>query len=103
MDKADRPDPRDTNAIQAALRAASEGPYVSEWEFHTIIGLTRSEVRHVLAQCPNTDDPKIQDLAVNNVLLKRIGYPQGQDDTLAQQLPVSPAALRAILDRWQHA
>ena len=57
----------DKVVVGEALRAAADGPFFPEWEFHTLFGLARSEVRAVAHAWPNVDltDAKVV-LAVNN-------------------------------------
>jgi hypothetical protein len=45
----------DKAAVGQALRAAAEGLFFPEWEFHTLFGMARSEVRAVADAWPNVD------------------------------------------------
>ena len=42
--------------IRRCLLAATEGPYFPDWEFQTLIGRTREEMRSILASWPNVRD-----------------------------------------------
>lgn len=83
------------------MGAAVRGAYFPEWEFGTIMGMTRSEMAEVLASWPATDDPDTQDLAVNNALLNLLTYPHREEEGLARDVPVSRQELGAILERWR--
>ena len=90
---------RDT--IRAALGAAVRGPYFPDWEFGTLIGLTRAEVAELLATWPEAADSDLQDLGVNNILLNLLAYPHGEDEALRRDVPVSRQELHVILERWR--
>src|ERR1700746_3012128 len=71
--------------VGQALRAAVDGPFFPEWEFHTLFGLTRSEVRAVADAWPNVRLTSADvALAVNNSLNNLLGYPHGQDSVWSQ-------------------
>lgn len=101
MGKAEQLTAHERDTIRAALGAAVGGPYFPDWEFATLMGVTRSEAADVLATWPTTDDPETQDLAVNNILLHLLAYPHGEDEALSRDVPVSREELRAILERWR--
>ena len=48
----DAVDERDRDVIERCLRAAVEGPFFPDWEFHALFGLDREEVRAVLSAWP---------------------------------------------------
>jgi len=70
----------DTVIVGQALRAATDGPFFPDWEFHTLFGLERSELQAMADAWPNlaasSDDVE---MAVNNSLNNLIGYPHRQD------------------------
>ena len=65
----------ETNLIAQCLWAAANGPFFPDWEFHSLIGLERSEVLEVSQEWPSTSDANRQELAVDNVLNNLLGYP----------------------------
>jgi hypothetical protein len=79
----------DIETIRICLRAAVDGPYFGEWEFQTLMGVTRGEMRAVLAAWPS-DSPE-QALAVNNALNNLLGYPHNRE------LPAPAGQLERIL------
>ena len=74
--------PRDREQIRAALGAACEGPFFADWEFQTLMGVTRAELANVLAWWADSSgtrldepDSDLQATAIRNVLLNLVGYP----------------------------
>jgi hypothetical protein len=89
--------------VQECLRAAVEGPFFPEWEFHTLFGLTRSEVRQVLLSWPqlNEADESVM-LAINNSFNNLLGYPiANEQDLWLESISVSRAELARIFDKWK--
>ncbi|WP_205526014.1 hypothetical protein [Pyxidicoccus trucidator] len=94
----------DEKVIGECLRAAVEGPFFPDWEFHALFGLERKEVAVVLASWPEFHDVKTQRLAVNNALVNLLWYPSKAPDTAWHEyISVSPAEVRAIYERWRGA
>jgi hypothetical protein len=90
----------DRAVIGQALRAAADGPFFPEMEFHTLFGLARSEVRTVADTWPNVDSSDADvALAVNNSLTNLIGYPHGQDFEWSQWISVKPPELEELRRR----
>lgn len=92
---------RDSLIVKECLRATVEGPFFPGWEFHTLFGLTRDEVRSVLESWPETESPDNQDLAVGNALNNLLGYPHDKGDAWAQYISAGPDEVAAILSRWR--
>lgn len=80
------------------LRAASEGPFFPDWEFATLFGLKRDEVRRISAAAPDIDD-SIEEaaIAINNLL----GYPHNQEAAWSQYISVPAAEVRRIFSKWR--
>ncbi len=89
----------DVDLIRRCLRAVVEGPFVDDWEFHTLFGLTRAEVAEVWRAWPE----RLADtgLAVNNTVAHLWGYPHGLDAQLREWTGADEQAMRAALDRWR--
>ena len=72
------------DAVGHCLRAAADGPYFPDWEFETLIGATRDDVRAAseewLKGAPRTDG--MNEVAIS-VLSNLLGYPHH----LLKQLP----------------
>jgi hypothetical protein len=96
-------DERERAVVRECLRAAVDGPFFPEWEFATIFGLGRNEVRKVLESWPQLDesDENVA-IAINNTLNNFLGYPLGEDQAAWPQfISVSRAELMAIFDKWK--
>jgi hypothetical protein len=94
--------PDDERIIRDCLRAAVDGPFFPEWEFQTLIGLERDEVRGVLAKWPGTSDVEGQTLAVNNVLHTLLGYPHhASGETWHAYIDASPRGVADVYSRWR--
>ena len=84
----DRLSDADKALVGQALRAAVDGPFFPEWEFHTLFGLTRSEIRAIADAWPNVDLTSSDvALAANNALNNLLGYPHGQDSARPNGFP----------------
>lgn len=92
----------DKTTLGQALRAAADGPFFPEWEFHTLFGLTRTEVRALADAWPTIDltNPNIE-LAASTALNNLLGYPHGQDSAWFQWISVERRELDELLGRLQ--
>jgi hypothetical protein len=94
--------PDDERTIRDCLRAAVDGPFFTEREFHTLMGLDRNEVAGVLAEWPGTSNVEDQALAVNNVLNNLLGYPHGaSEETWRAYIVASPREVADVYARWR--
>jgi len=89
--------------VRQALTAAVTGPFFPDWEFATLFGLDRDEVRAVLAAWPETDDPTAQLTAVTNALNNLLGYPHGLDRRWGDYLSVDRNRLQGLLHTIRQA
>src|SRR5271154_1760450 len=68
----------DKGIVGQALRAAANGPFFPDWEFHTLFGLERDRVREIADAWPKqVAPPEEMTVAVNNSLNNLLGYPHG--------------------------
>ena len=90
----------EVHVIGQVLRAAVEGPFFEDWEFHTLFGLTRDEAAAVAAAWPNVDlrDGTVQ-LAITNSMVNLLGYPHEDDEAWRRYITVPREEVRRILDR----
>src|SRR6185369_11446825 len=93
--------------IALCLRAAVDGPFFPDGEFHSLFGMTRVEVLSVADRFPDVDEfddePGSNEdtwLAINNCLLNLLGYPRGNERVWEQWIPVSPDALDQLFMKW---
>jgi hypothetical protein len=83
-----------------ALRAAVDGPFFPDWEFHTLFGLERSQVRAIADAWPEPDASSDDvELAVNNSLNHLLGYPHQQDAVWSQWISVDRRQLNELFNR----
>jgi hypothetical protein len=92
---------RDLGIVAECLRAAVDGPFFPEWEFHALFGLSREEVRSVLSTWPQTSDTEMEDIAVNNALNNLLGYPHDEAEAWRKFISVDSAEVGEVLARWR--
>ena len=77
----------DRGIIHRCLRASAEGPYFEDWEFDTLFGVTRDELRVVVAAWPNVDESnEVVALSINNALANLLSYPHGKGDQVVNDV-----------------
>ena len=85
--------------IRRSLRATVDGSFFPDWEFETLIGFSRDEIRAVYdAWPPQTFDRDGFGCAVIASLNSLIGYPHGKDAELIAYIPEGREAIRTALD-----
>jgi|SRR5271154_1565580 len=86
--------------VGQALRAAADGPFFPDWEFHALFGLERSDVRAIADTWPEAaaSSAKIS-LAVNNSMNNLLGYPHGEDAVWSQWISVDRQQLDELFSR----
>jgi hypothetical protein len=86
--------------VGQCLRAAVEGPFFPDWEFQTLIGVSREEIQRLALSWPSRDaDDAGTTNAVVGVLNNLIGYPHGEESAWASFIGVGPAAVSIILEK----
>jgi hypothetical protein len=94
-------DADDEAAIGECLRAAADGPFFPDWEFSTLFGYSRDEIRELADSWPAAVDDPAAWSAVNNSLLHLEGYPHGKWLVWHDWISVPFAEVRAVLSRWR--
>ena len=85
------------------LRAAVDGPFFPDWEFHALFGLDRSEVAAIVAALPAIDDSdESVSLAIHNAMGNLLGYPHGKAAAWRQFISVPDVEVERIFDKWKH-
>lgn len=88
--------------LKGCLRAAVEGPFFPEWEFSTLFGVTRDEVKHILEDWPDIDDgDESAACAINGSFNNLLGYPHHRQDIWSQFIPVTEEELARIYSKWK--
>jgi hypothetical protein len=88
------------HVILHCLQAAADGPFFPDWEFRTLFGCERNDIRAIVAAWPRVDDsdPTVA-VAINNAIVNLIGYPHGHD----ADLPFERPEIERVLARWRSA
>jgi hypothetical protein len=102
---------KERETVLRCIRAVVEGPFLSEGDFHPIIGLWRSEAAEVAAMWPEPDQSKEEvQLAINNsmnALLIWFGWQDEDPDSasalLQQWTDATPEGIERLLDRWRRS
>jgi hypothetical protein len=92
---------RDAGIIGRALRASVDGPFFPEWEFQTLFGLSRDQVRAVADAWPRLLPELVTETAVCNALNNLSGYPTGGAGHLSSY-GLDRDQLLVLLRRIQH-
>jgi hypothetical protein len=96
-------DDNERRVVFECLRAAVEGPFFPDWEFHTLFGLHRDDAARIVAALPNIDDTdESVSLAINNSMSNLLGYPHNEVAAWRQFISVPEAEVRRIFERWRH-
>ena len=101
MPLADLTEPEQAVVLEC-LKAAADGPFFPDWEFHTLFGLERVELRSVISDWP-VDDPPQSDayIAISNSLGNLLGYPHGCKERWAEYISVNPEQIETLLEKWR--
>ncbi len=84
------------------LKAAAEGPFFPDREFHTLFGLERSEVAQILSDWPDIDDQDMKvRIAINNSMNNLIGYPHNCEKVWDDYISVSLLDVKKIFSKWR--
>jgi hypothetical protein len=88
--------------VHRCLRAAVEGPFFPEWEFHALFGVSREEARAVLEAWPSIDDTdEVVFRTINNALNNLWGYPHGERDAWDLMIGVAPDEVSRVFAKWR--
>jgi hypothetical protein len=90
----------DFRLIGACLHAVANGPFIPDWEFSILMGLTRGECAAIAARWPNADlaDDDVRRAVVNSAN-HLTGYPIDHEDQWEHYIPASREAISALRDR----
>jgi len=86
--------------VGQCLRAAVEGPFFPDWEFQTLIGVSREEVRQLATRWSSgvMDAGATPDTVVA-VLNNLLGYPHGYASAWSSFIRVPPAEVATVLQK----
>ena len=91
----------DQAVIKQCLRAAVDGPFFPDWEFHTLFGFQREELRQIADNWPNWEDAEEQRDAVNATLNNLLGYPHNQWTVWHKYISPVAAEVAEVYARWR--
>jgi hypothetical protein len=94
---------KEREVVRQCLRATVEGPFFPDWEFETIFGLERNDVKKVLSSWPELNEAdESAVLAINNTLNNLLGYPTpNKREIWRTYISVMPWDVAAIFDKWK--
>jgi len=99
---------KEKDIIKSCLKAALDGPFFPDWEFQTLFGLTKDELRIVLENYPNVkeycnsqNEKNDSWLAINNTLNNLLRYPHRKESEWDKWIPVSKEELLKIYKKWR--
>jgi hypothetical protein len=84
----------DVEVIRQCLWAAVDGPLFEDWEFDTLFGFHRDEIRRIAEAWPNWDDDDEQRSAVNSTLNTLVSYPLSRREWQNYISPTEPEVRR---------
>ncbi len=91
---------REIEQVRECLRAAVEGPFFPDWEFHTLMGVERAEVDAVWKAWPDvTTDPISFRCAVLGSLNNLSGYPHRKEAVLREYLSFDASHIPQLMAR----
>ncbi len=99
----DNLDENERQVIKECLQATVEGPFFPDWEFKTLFGLERDDLRRILEEWPGVGDTdNYVVLAINNSMNNLLGYPaRNKKETWPKFISAGPAEVVGILDKWR--
>ena len=87
--------------VGLCLRAIVDGPYVPEWEFQTVMCVTREEAAAVADSWPDPTGAPFTFVTVSNTLNNLLEYPHNRWAELSEYLNADSRPLIAALARWR--
>jgi hypothetical protein len=101
--------PEEQEVVRKCVLAVAEGPFISEGEFHTLMGLWRGEVTIIASRWPDLDEAEEDvQLAINNgmnSLLNCDGWQVADPETGAEPLQkwigTTPEEVERIFLKWR--
>ena len=87
---------RDHEVIRALLAATVEGPFYPDWEFQTLFGFDRQEVREVLDRWPEGVGADPTDAVVYGAFNNLLGYPHDDWDAWSEYSDATQAEVKEV-------
>jgi hypothetical protein len=89
------------NLVGQCLRALADGPFIPDWEIHTLTGLTREEIREVARRWPRVDEAAERDRQAIHAALSIMTYgPIRNYDRWPHYISARHAEIEQIARKW---
>jgi hypothetical protein len=93
---------RDHEIIRQCLRAAADGPFFPDWDFHTLFGFDRTYFRTLAHSYAAAEDVPVHlGIAVHNSLNNLLGCPTDRPGDLPAWVNASPQEIEQTLNAWR--
>ncbi|NET09140.1 MAG: hypothetical protein F6K16_31445 [Symploca sp. SIO2B6] len=90
------------NIIFECVKAAVEGPFFPDWEFHALFRFYRNEIAEFVENWSSLDyDSRDVKLAINNSLNNLTGYPHQYFDAWEDYLPANRKQVNELFRKWR--
>jgi hypothetical protein len=91
---------RERQTVFECLFAAEQEEFFPEWEFETLFGITRNQLKGVREQWPTVDiaQPEVG-AAIVCSMNHLLGYPNAQDGRWERYISVQPDAVKSTMDK----
>lgn len=94
---------KEREIVYECMKAAADGPFFPDWEFETLFGLDRNELKSIVNSWPNIDESdETVLLAINNSMANLIGYPHGKECEWKNHISGTPKEISTILEQLQN-
>jgi hypothetical protein len=91
--------PEDVALVGRCLEAAANGPFFPDWEFDTLFGLSRDQLRKVAGAWPQNATEPDTEIAVRSTFANLSGYPHHEPRLLEEVLSTSTERLQELWER----
>lgn len=93
---------KEQEVICECLKAAVNGPFFDDDDFHILFGLYRNEVLPIIESLPDIDESnELTIRAINNSINNLVGFPHNKKEYWDEYISVSPAELEKIFTKWK--
>ena len=88
------------NIVRECLKAALDGPFFPDWEFQSLFGIEREELKKIVQDWPRIDpSDEVVVSAIHNSIVNLTGYPHGKVKEWEQYISVSQDEVIKVLEK----
>ena len=88
--------------VRRCLKAATDGPFFPEWEFSTLFGLTREEVRTCWSSSQKLrSEDQVMRQAIHGCLANLLGYPHREQEAWDRLISASREEVAEVFAKWR--